>query len=393
MTDIVILSAARIPIGKYQGALSKLKAPQLGTIAARAALERAGVGPDKIDEVIFGNVLQAGLHQNPARQVQLAAEVPHTAGAFTVNKVCGSGMKAVILAAQAIRAGDASCVLAGGMESMTNAPYYLMQAREGYRLGNGELIDGMVHDGLWDVFNDYHMGHTGELVAEKYGITREAQDAWSVQSNLRAAKAQADGAFKNELVAVEIPKRKGDPVIFDVDEGVRADSNIEGLARLRPVFKKDGTVTAGNASQLSDGAAALVVTSAERAKELGVEPIARITGYATGGMAPEWVMMTPVAAIEQLEKKTGIDRQSFDLIELNDAFASQACALPKELKLDPEKINVNGGAIALGHPLGCSGARILATLIHALRNRGLKTGLASLCMGGGNGLAMALEVI
>ncbi|MGE3853552.1 MAG: acetyl-CoA C-acyltransferase, partial [Planctomycetota bacterium] len=320
-------------------------------------------------------------------------EIPVEVGAVTINKVCGSGMKAVHLAAQAIKAGDAEVVLAGGMESMTNTPYYLLKARDGYRLGNGEVVDGMVHDGLWDVYNNYHMGNTGELVAEKYGITREMQDEWSAASHQKAAKAQADGKFKAEIAPVHIPRKKLDPIVFDTDEGVRADSTAAGLGKLRPVFKADGgTVTAGNASQLSDGAAALIITSAAKAKALGCEPIARLAGYATGGMAPEWVMMTPVSAVKNLEKK-GFDRKKFDLYEFNEAFASQACALPKELELDPAKINVNGGAVALGHPIGCSGARILVTLIHALRDRGLSTGLASLCMGGGNGLASAIEII
>ena len=389
--EVVIAGACRTPIGKFQGTLQGFKAPELGAIVAREALRRAGVKPEQVDEVIFGNVLQAGLGQNPARQAALKGGLPPGVGCFTVNKVCGSGLKSIILAAQAIRAGDAECVLAGGMESMTNAPYLMPSARGGARLGHTQLLDAMIVDGLWEAFEDYHMGHTAELVQKEHGIGREEMDAYAADSHAKAARALAEGRFKEEVVPVPIPQKKGDPVQFDTDEGVRAETTRESLKKLRPVFVSDGTVTAGNASQLSDGAAALVVMSRERAEQLGVTPLARLTGWATAGLEPKWVMMTPVPAVKNLEARTGKDRKSYDLYELNEAFAVQACAVQKELGLAPEKVNVNGGAIALGHPIGASGARIVVTLLHALRQRNLRTGLASLCMGGANGLALSLE--
>jgi acetyl-CoA C-acetyltransferase len=394
MPEAVIVSAARTPIGKFLGGLSSLRAPELGARAIEAAVERAGISADQVEEVIMGNVIQAGLGQNPARQAALYAGIPETAGAFTVNKVCGSGLKSVICAAQAIRCGDADIIVAGGQENMSQAPYLIPQARTGARLGHADLLDSMVNDGLWDIHNDFHMGMTAEAVHEKYNVPREDMDAFAAESQRKAGDAQASGKFDNEIVGVSVKQRKGDPIIVDADEGPRPETTAESLAGLRPAFKRDGgTVTPGNASTINDGGAALVVMSDTKAAELGLTPLARITGYATGGVAPKWVMMSPVAAIENLEKKCALSRGDFDLIELNEAFAVQAVAVTRELGLDPEKINVHGGAVALGHPIGCSGARILVTLIHALRDRGLKTGLASLCMGGGNGLALSVECV
>ncbi len=390
--EVVIVSAARTPIGKFQGGLSSLTAVQLGTIAAKEAIERAGIKPDQVEEVIMGCVLPAGLGQNPARQVLIHAGIPDHVGAFTVNKVCGSGLKSVMLAAQAIKAGDLDIVLAGGMESMSNAPYLLPSARSGQRLGHGKMIDSMINDGLWDVFNDYHMGSTAELVANKHEVSRERQDEYSVESQQKAAEAIKAGRFKEEIVAVEVPRRKADPLIVDTDEGPRADTTVEALARLRPAFEKNGSVTPGNASTINDGSAALIIMSAEKAAELGIKPLARIVDYATSGLAPEWVMMTPVPATRKLFEKTGWGPADVDLFELNEAFAVQACAVVKELGVDASKVNVNGGAVALGHPIGASGARILTTLIYALKQRGLNRGVASLCMGGGNGLAIGIEL-
>ncbi len=391
--QVVIASATRTPIGKFQGAFSALSAVQLGTIVAKAAIERAGLRADQIEEVIMGNVLSAGLGQNPARQALIHAGVPESAGGFTVNKVCGSGLKAVLLAAQSIKAGDQDVVLAGGMESMTNAPYLLKKARDGYRLGHGELIDSMIHDGLWDVYNDFHMGKTAEMVSEKYKVSREAQDEMALSSQQKAVAAIESGRFKDEITPVEVPQRKKPPILVDTDEGPRAGSSLEGLAKLRPVFVKDGTVTAGNASTLNDGAAATVVMSADKAHELGVKPLARIVDYATSGLAPEWVMMTPTPAVRKLFDKTGWSPGDVDLFEFNEAFAAQTCAVGDELAIDAAKINVNGGAIALGHPIGASGARILTTLIYALRQRAMRRGVAALCMGGGNGLAIGVELL
>ncbi len=393
MTDVVIASACRTPIGKFQGALAGMTAPQLGAHVLREALTRAGVRAEDVNEVIMGCVLTAGIGQAPARQASRAAGIPDHTSALTVNKVCGSGLKAVVLAAQAIKCGDADVVLAGGMESMSNVPYYLPDARNGMRLGHSKVIDGLIHDGLWDPYYDMHMGLTAEAVCKEYGVSRQAQDEWAVESHRRALAAQKSGAFKAEIAPVAMKPKKGDPWSFDTDEGPRADATVEGLSKLRPAFDKTGMVTAGNSSTINDGAAALVITSADKAKALGLKPLARITGYATGGTDPKWVMMAPVEAVKNLETRTGRKLSGFDLIELNEAFASQCVAVSTLWKADAARINVNGGAVALGHPIGASGARILTTLIHALRTRGLKQGLATLCLGGGGAVAMSVETL
>ena len=390
--DIVILSGVRTPIGKFQGSLSELAAPKLGAIAVKEAVRRAGVEPAAVDEVIMGNVVSAGLGQNPARQAALGAGIPSSVGAMTINKVCGSGLKSVGLAAQAILTGNSQLVVGGGMESMTNAPYLLPNARKGYRLGNGQLVDSMVHDGLWDVYNDYHMGNTGENVAEKYKITREEQDEYSVNSHRKAVSAIKECRFKDQIIPVEIPgKKKGEVVLFDKDEGPREDTTIEALRKLKPAFKKDGTVTAGNAPSVNDGAAALLVTSARNAERLGKKPLARIVAQATSGVDPAWVMMAPVGAVQQLWKKTGWNKDEVDLYEINEAFAVAAIAVTRELGLDLNKVNVNGGAVALGHPIGASGARILVTLLYEMMRRDVKKGIAALCLGGGNAVGLAIE--
>jgi acetyl-CoA C-acetyltransferase len=393
MRNAVICEAVRTATGKFQGTLAPLAAPQLGAHVITALLQRSGIKPEHINEVIMGNVLQAGLGQNPARQAALFGGLPNSVAAFTVNKVCGSGLKSVALAAQAIRAGDADCIIAGGMESMTNAPYALPSARGGARLGHTQLLDLMVHDGLWDKYNDFHMGITGELVADEYKVSREDQDKFAVQSHQRAARAMKEGAFKAEIAPLEIKGRKGEVTVFDTDEGPREDTTLESLGKLKPAFKKDGSVTAGNASSINDGASALLVCAEDKVRELGVKPIARITGYATGGVEPKWVMMAPVEAVKNLEKKTGVNASAYDLIELNEAFSVAAVALQRTLKLDPEKLNVNGGAVALGHPIGSSGSRLLVTLLHALKSRKLKRGLAGLCLGGGNAVAVSVEML
>jgi len=391
--DIVIISAVRTPIGKFQGSLSDLSAPQLGAIAVKEAVNRAKVDPAKVDECIMGNVVSAGLGQNPARQAALFGGIADTVGAITINKVCGSGLKAVGLAAQAVQTGNAEVVVAGGMESMTNAPYLLPNARKGYRLGNGQIVDSMVHDGLWEIYNDYHMGNTGENVAEKYGITREEQDEFALNSHKKAITAWKECRFKSQVVPVELPakKRGAAPVIFDKDESPREDTTIEALRALKPAFKKDGTVTAGNAPGVNDGAAAVVVTSYKKAKELGATPLARIVAQATSGVDPKWVMMAPVEAVQKIWQKTGWKNEEVDLYELNEAFAVQALGVMRELKLDPNKVNVNGGAVALGHPIGASGARVLVTLLYEMARRDAKKGIAALCLGGGNAVAMAVE--
>lgn len=392
MQDAYIVSACRTAIGKFQGAFANLGAPQLGAVAVREALKRAGVPAEAVEECIMGCVLAAGLGQNPARQAARGAGLPDRIGSFTVNKVCGSGLKSVMLAAQAIRAGDADLIVAGGMENMTRAPYLLPQAREGQRLGHGKLLDSMVNDGLWDIYNDYHMGNTAELVVEKHGVTRQDQDKYAAESHRKAVEAQGKGLFKEEIVAVEIPDRKA-TIRVEVDESPRADSTYEKLSGLKPVFKKDGTVTAGNASSINDGAAAVVVASERKVKELNLKPLARITGYATGGMAPEWVMMAPLEAVANLAAKTKKPVVDYDLVEINEAFSAAAVALVKKLELNPAKVNVNGGAVALGHPIGASGCRILVTLLHAMKQRSAKTGVATLCLGGGNAVALAVERI
>jgi len=393
MEDVVIISAVRTPIAKFQGALEGFSAPQLGAIAVREAVARAHVKPEQVDECIMGLVISAGLGQNPARQAALKGGLPPTVGAMTVNKVCGSGLKAVALAAQAIQTGNAEIVVAGGMESMTNAPYLLPQARKGYRLGNSQIIDSVVNDGLWDVYNNYHMGMTGENVAQKYGVTREQQDEYAVNSHRKAVRAWNECHFKGQIVPVEIPaKKKGEaPTLFDKDEGPRADTSADLLRNLKPVFKKDGSVTAGNASTMNDGSAATVVTSAARAKQLGAEPMVHIVAQATSGIEPEWVMMAPVDGIRKIWAKTGWKADDVDLYEINEAFSVQSVAVIKELGLNPDKVNVNGGAVALGHPIGASGTRVLVTLIHELIRRNGKRGIAALCLGGGNSVAMAVE--
>ena len=383
MTDVYILSSVRTPIGKFLGGLSGFTAPQLGAKVVGEAGIRSRIPGDEVEEVFLGCALQAGVGQNPARQAALGAGLPNQVGCVTINKVCGSGLKSVILAAQAIRAGDIRIAIAGGMESMSNAPYLLPDARQGMRLRDAPLVDAILHDGLRDATNGYPMGITGELVAEKYGITREAMDRYALRSHEKAAAAE----FGDEILPIEATGRKGETRLVETDEGVRPDVKLEKLASLRPAFQKNGVVTPGNASQISDGAAALVLASGEEVKRRKAEPLARITGYAVAGLDPKWVMMTPVEALKKLEEKCGIRAGDVDLLEINEAFAAQACAILQETKLDPEKVNVHGGAVALGHPIGASGARILVTLLNALRIRKQKTGIATLCMGGGNGLA------
>jgi len=391
--DVVIISGCRTPVGKFQGSLSDFSAPQLGAIAVREAVKRAGLNSDRIDECIMGNVITAGLGQNPARQAAIFGGLSPSTGAMTINKVCGSGLKSVALAAQAVQTGNSSIVVAGGMESMTNAPYLLPQARKGYRLGNAQIVDSMVHDGLWDIYNDYHMGITGENVAEKYGVTREEQDEFAVNSHRKAVSAIKECRFKSQVIPVEIPaKKKGaPPTIFDKDESPREDTTIEVLRALKPAFKKDGTVTAGNAPGVNDGAAALVITSATRAKEVGAKPMVRIVAQATSGVEPKWVMMAPVGAVRTIWEKTGWKNEDVDLYELNEAFSVQALGVMRELGLNPDKVNVNGGAVAIGHPIGASGARVLVTLIYEMIRRDVRRGIAALCLGGGNAVAMAVE--
>ena len=391
MKQAVIISAARSAIGKFQGSLKNFSAPELGAFAVRAAIERAKLDAHQIDEVIMGCVLQAGLGQNPARQAALKGGVPDTVSAVTINKVCGSSLKSVMLAAQAIACGDAEIIVAGGMESMTNAPYLLTKAREGYRIGNGELIDSMVHDGLWCAFDQWHMGETGEVVAERYQITRAMQDDFAFNSHRKAIAAIEAGHFNNEIFPIHLPQRKGDPIVFATDEGPRSDSSVESLAKLKPAFRKDGSVTAGNASQINDGAAAVVVTSEEKANALGITPLARITAQATSGIEPKLVMMAPVEATRKVAAKAGWRLQDVDLFEFNEAFSSQSVALTNVLELNPDRINVNGGAVALGHPIGASGARVLTTLLYEMQRRDVKRGIASLCLGGGNAVALAVE--
>jgi acetyl-CoA C-acetyltransferase len=389
--NAVIVSACRLPVGKLQGGLSTFAAGKLGAMVIKEAVRRAGIDPKEIEECIMGNVLQAGVGQNPARQAARGAGLPDEIGSFSVNKVCGSGLKAVMLAAQAIKAGDCEVIVAGGMESMSNAPYLLPGARAGYRLGHGQLLDSMVHDGLWDVYNDFHMGMAAELIADKYKVTREDQDKFACDSHRKAVAAQEAGKFKAEIARVEIPQKKGDPVFVDLDESPRKDTTVEKLTALKPAFKKDGTVTAGNAPSVNDGASALVVMSEARAKKLGVTPMARITGYATGGTAPEWLFYAPVVAVQKLMKQMGVSIGHWDLIEANEAFSAQALVDGRELEWDWSRVNVNGGAVALGHPIGASGARILTTLLYAMKDRKAKTGMATLCLGGGNAVALAVE--
>jgi len=391
MKKAVIVSAVRTPVGSYGGAFKDVSAVTLGTIAVKEALKRANLKPEMVDEVIYGNVLQAGLGQNVARQVAIHAGIPDYVTSYTVNKVCGSGLKTVALAAQAIKAGDAEIVVVGGTENMSQAPYLLPNNRWGQRMGNGQVIDYMVADGLTDIFNNYHMGITAENIVEKYGLTREEQDKLACDSQNRAEKARAEGRFKEEIVAVEIPQRKGDPIVVSEDEYIKSGTTMETLGKLRPAFKKDGSVTAGNASGINDGAAALVVMSEEKAKELGLEVMAEIVSYASGGVDPAIMGTGPIPASTKALEKAGMKIEEIDLVEANEAFAAQALSVAKDLNFDMEKVNVNGGAIALGHPIGASGARILVTLLHEMEKRDNKTGLATLCIGGGQGIAMVVK--
>ena len=392
MHESVIVSAARLPTGKFLGSLSSLPATDLGSRVIREAVARAGIETSVIDECIMGNVVSAGLGQAPARQAALKGGLGPEVGALTINKVCGSGLKAVMLAAQGIATGDIDVAVAGGMESMSNCPYLLPDARKGLRMGNGELLDSMMHDGLWCAVEHWSMGLAAEAVVERHGISRQDQDTFAAKSHQKAATAIREKAFAEEILPVEIPQRKGDPIRLEQDESVRFDSTAEALSKLRPAFKKDGgTVTAGNAPGVNDGAAALVVMSAKRAKELGVQPLARIVGQAVSGRPAKWLLMTPVESVQKLMEKVSWNLEDVDLFELNEAFSAQALAVIQELNLDPAKVNVNGGAVALGHPIGASGARILTTLLYALKNRNLSRGVATLCLGGGNGVALAIE--
>ena len=393
MSEVVIVSAVRTPIGKFQGSLQSYSSPQLGALVVREAVKRANADPAKIDECVMGCVLQAGLGQSPARQAVIRGGLPPEVGAFTVNQVCGSGLRAVSLAAQAIQTGDSEIVVAGGMESMSNAPYLLPQARSGYRMGNGTMIDAMIHDGLWDVYNQFHMGAAAEMVAEKYNISREEQDAFAAESHHRAATATAEGRFRGQILPVEVaPSKKGDaPRAFDTDEAIRPDTTVQVLAKLKPAFKEGGTVTAGNAPGLSDGAAAVVVTTAEKARELGRQPMAVIRAQAGASRAPEWFSLAPIDAVRKVVAKAGWTMDSVDLFELNEAFSVQALAVIRELGLDQAKVNIYGGAVALGHPIGASGAAVLVKLVYAMSDRGAKRGIAALCLGGGSAVALAVE--
>lgn len=391
--QVYIISATRTPIGKFLGGLSTLSATDLGGIAVREAVRRAGVPGEQVDEVLMGNVLQAGVGQAPARQAAIKGGVPDSVPAMTVNMVCGSGLRAVMLASDQIRSGQAELLVAGGMESMSNAPFLLPQARTGLRLGNGKLIDAMVHDGLWCSFENWHMGSAAEHIAREYKISRQAQDEFAVGSQRKAVAAMEAGKFKDEIVAVEIPQRKGDPIKVDTDEGPRPDSTMEALAKLAPAFEKEGTVTAGNAPSVNDGASALIVASGAKVKELGLRPIARITGYASGAVAPKEIFYAPVIAVRRLMEKTGKKIQDYELIEANEAFAAQALVDGNELGWDWNRVNVNGGAIALGHPIGASGARVLTTLLYAMKDRGKHQGMVTLCLGGGNAVALSVETV
>jgi acetyl-CoA C-acetyltransferase len=391
MRETVIVSAVRTPTGKFLGVLKDFRAPDLGALAVREAVSRAGIDPATVDECLMGNVVSAGIGQAPARQAALRGGLPNSVGALTINKVCGSGLKAVMLASQGIATGDIDIAVAGGMESMSNCPYLLFKVREGLRMGDSKVVDSMVHDGLWDAFDDVHMGMTGELVSERYHVSREDQDAYAADSHRKASKATKDGAFAAEMLPISIPQRKGDPLLVNTDEPIREDTSIESLARLKPAFKKDGTVTAGNAPGVNDAAAALVVMGADVATRLNLTPMARIVGQATSGLEPKLVLMTPVDAVRKLMKKTGWALEDVDLFELNEAFSVQGVAVIRELGIDPMKVNVHGGAVALGHAIGASGARVLTTLLYALARHGKKRGVATLCLGGGNGVALAVE--
>jgi acetyl-CoA C-acetyltransferase len=391
MRDSVIVSAARTPSGKFLGALKQFTAPELGAMAVREAVARAGIDPARVDECIMGNVLQAGNGQNPARQAALNGGLHDHVAALTINKVCGSGLKAVMLAAQGIATGDIDIAVAGGMESMSNAPYLLPRVREGLRMGNGALVDSLINDGLWCSFESCHMGMSGEVVAEAYSVGRTEQDVYAAESHRKAARATREGWFKDEILPITIPQKKGSPIVIDRDEAIREDTTAEALAGLKPAFKKDGSVTAGNAPGVNDGAAALVVMSADTARDLGKPPMARIVGQATTGLPPRMVLMTPVESVRKVAAKVGWSLQDVDLFEINEAFSVQMVAVLRELGIDPDRVNVQGGAVALGHPIGASGARVLTTLLYALKRRHLKRGIAALCLGGGNGVALAVE--
>jgi acetyl-CoA C-acetyltransferase len=391
MRDSVIVSAVRTPTGKFLGALKEFTAPQLGALVVREAVARAGIDPAIVDECIMGNVIQAGNGQNPARQAALNGGLDDHVAALTINKVCGSGLKAVMLAAQGIATGDIDVAVAGGMESMSNSPYLLPRVREGLRMGNGKIVDSMINDGLWCAFENCHMGLSGEVVADQYTVGRSEQDRYAAESHRRAAQATREGWFKEEILPVTIPQKKGAPVVVDTDEPIREDTTVESLAALKPAFKKDGSVTAGNAPGVNDGAAAVVIMAADKARELGRTPVARVIGQATSGLPPKLVMMTPVEAVRKVASKVGWNLAEVDLFEINEAFSVQAVAVMRELGIDPARVNVHGGAVALGHPIGASGARILTTLLHALQRRNLRRGIAALCLGGGNGVALAVE--
>jgi acetyl-CoA C-acetyltransferase len=391
MEQSVIVSATRTPTGKFLGSLKGLAATELGAIVVREAVRRAGIDPATVDECLMGNVMSAGLGQAPARQAALRGGLADHVAALTINKVCGSGLKAVMLAAQGIAVGDIEIAVAGGMESMSNAPYLLDRAREGLRMGHGRVTDSMIHDGLWCSFENCHMGQAGEVVATEWGISREAQDQFAAESHQKAAAAAAAGRFNAEIVGVPLAQKKGSPTLFERDETIRADTTRETLGALRPAFQEGGTVTAGNAPPVNDGAAAVVVMSERRAKAMSVAPLARIVAQATSGIAPKYILMTPVEAVRRVAQKAGWHLEDVDLFEINEAFSVQLLAVLKDLQINPDTVNVNGGAVALGHPIGASGARVLTTLLYALQQRGLKRGIASLCLGGGNGVALAVE--
>lgn len=392
--EAVIISAARTPTGKFQGLLKSFSATDLGAIAVKEAVKRAGISPEQVDEVILGCVVQAGLGQAPARQAALKAGLPPEVSALTINMVCGSGLRAVSLAAQAVSLGDAEFVVAGGMESMSNIPYALPAGRDGFRMGDNKVVDLMIHDGLWCPFENWHMGNTGEVVADKHQITRETQDDFAYNSHRKAHAAREAGYFKDEIIPIEIPQKKGDPIVLDYDEPVRADTTAETLGKLKPAFKKDGgTVTAGNAPGVNDGGSAVVVTSAEKAAELGIKPLARIVSYATSGIEPKYIMLAPVEGVRKAVKKAGWELSDVELFELNEAFSVQALGVMKELGINPDFVNVNGGAVAMGHAIGNSGSRVLTTLLYEMKRRGAKKGVAGLCLGGGNSVAMAVEAV
>ncbi|MGH9220617.1 MAG: acetyl-CoA C-acetyltransferase [Vicinamibacterales bacterium] len=392
MRDAFIVSAVRVPTGKFLGALKDFTAPELGAMVVREAVKRAGIDPASVDECIMGNVVSGGVGQAPARQAALKGGLADHVAALTINKVCGSGLKAVMLAHQGIQTGDIEIAVAGGMESMSNCPYIIPKVREGLRMGNGAVVDLMIHDGLWCPFENWHMGNAGECVADTYKVTRDQQDQYSAESHKKAAAAQTSGRFDAEILPVSIPQKKGDPFVFAKDESVRAETTADVLRSLKPAFRKDGTVTAGNAPPVNDGAAALVVMSQDKVRATNAKPMARIVAQATSGLAPKMLLMTPVEASRKVLKKAGWSLNDVELLELNEAFAVQAVAVGNELGLDMSKVNVNGGAVALGHPIGASGARILTTLIYALKERGKKRGIATLCLGGGNGVALAIEL-